>query len=430
MIAARGYRQFLFVVIASFSITMSAYAQDTTKPAKSSGGKSAADTDAELLIKEQARRDAAKLIRKPLLTETPEEQIAAFKKIKTQFGNVLTKGPLIGNRKNEELVKSGLRLMILRMSNKGEADLAAEYSKDVKYRYRQTGTRVPSSQRAAHRERVARIIADNCEKLMDNQLAVRVNAVAIMNVLYLDIPKNGPPVAWSKLPDYLLKIIKDEKQFLCVKVTAVAGLNVFLQCDKVTTTHQNSIANELIRQLGLNLPAPEIEKAIYQQAICRTLSRLRIPLPAASQAIYKVLANKKSTIRARAAAAYALGRLPVAGLNPEDIAISSVELMWEIGSNFNKNPDSEKWLGFAGDTYLAFRHANENEKRQKAGLMNRAATVKVQKAFELILPVMAHLTRDARLGDDEDRTSVSREHLKKMRAWLDTQNPKGVASKS
>lgn len=319
--------------------------------------------------------------------------------------------------------------MILRMSNKGEEEKAADYAGDVKYRFKQAGSRIPSAQRAAHRDRVARIIADNCELLMDNQLAVRVSAVALMNVLNLDTPKSGRPVCWPKLSEYLLKIVKDEKQFVCVKITAISGLNVFLQCDKVTTTAQSAIAKELTRQLTLKLPVASLEQALYHQAICRTLSRLTIAVPQTSQTIYKILASNKNSIRARAAAAYALGRLPIGGLNPEDVAISCVALMQEIGVRFNKAPDADKWFGYAGDTYLAFKHANGEEKKRKAGLMNRAATIKVQKAFELIVPVVAHLAKDARLRENEERLGVSQNHLKKMKEWLDTQNgAKGVAS--
>ena len=289
----------------------------------------------------------------------------------------------------------------------------------------QLATNASNAQR--FRTNVAREIVTRARDLLDNNFAVRMQAV--VTVAYLDIAEGRPYVDAA---DFLLEVVGSDDQLEPVKIAAVNGLArmLLLTPRAVPAETKHAIARTLV---------PQLENADghfwYQMRLADALSAIDQPVtvlpngdtkPIVAQALLKVVVDGNRHWCARTHAAKALGRAPIdRSVNVELIGFSLTQLANQMATAYNENPNRWHWKSCFWDLYLAFRPESQQEMQQydRPGLLSRFTNPEITKAHELALPLVRHV-----LSQEKDAGKpLPTELVKATTDWLQS-NPPADAS--
>ena len=256
----------------------------------------------------------------------------------------------------------------------------------------------------AAREYFLKSLTDRLAEILDNHFLVRLNAVLLLGQLQSDNgnPQKGiEPTPYVGAYSVLLKVVKDEKQHVAIKIHAVRGLTRI--CRGALADPNDKRRAEIAVAL-----APELSKKTthwwYQMVLVEALGSAGVTYdpnnkqsPIILQALAEVLADKKRHLQVRAEAARAIGYLPLDGnVNFAPVAYELVNFGYQMSLAYNAKPAREAWSNYFLSLYLAFKAPNANIKiaggKRKPGLLEALPNSKeVKDAYEQVVLMTAHV---------------------------------------
>jgi len=347
-------------------------------------------------------------INKQLITETEAKELKSreMRKLET----VIRKGKLAGN---EAAIKKWVRLSVYVMTLKKHRDevrIHADLKKMMDIVRRAGYQAANEADKLPIRKFLCEEIAKRCEDLLDNQLAVRLQAVTALyqlNILERD-PRSGRKTAIAYAPAglALVKILQDPKQHIGVKLIAVQGMTRISRTGNVSY----GMTISLSRKIG-NAVLAELQKKKthykYQVRLAESLGALRLAYDSRNQPIYvdglcRAMIDQKRHPEVRAMAAEALGvaKFSTGISNPQVRALIAHEILrttHEIAGKYNaslKNGVSgTNWKTSFLRLYFAFEGEPFLRKNLgSAGLASRFPNdTRINAALVAIKPVIRHI---------------------------------------
>lgn len=281
----------------------------------------------------------------------------------------------------------------------------------------------------AAREYFLKSLTDRLAEILDNHFLVRLNAVLLLGQLQSD---NGNPQKGIEPTPYvgayvvLLKVIKDEKQHIVIKIVAVRGLTRI--CRGGFADPNDKRRSEIAIAL-----APELVKKTthwwYQMALAESLGAAGVVYdpsnkqsPVILQVLAEAMADKNRHWQVRTEAARAIGYLPLDGnLNFAPVAYEMVNLGYQMSLAYNAKPGRDAWSNYYLNLYLAFKAPNANLKiaggKRKPGLLEALPSSKeVKEAYEQVVLMTAHVLNGA-------GKQFSADQLKAVTSWQQSHVP-------
>ena len=281
----------------------------------------------------------------------------------------------------------------------------------------------------AAREYFLKALTDRLSETLDNNFVVRLNAVLLLGQLQSD---NGNPQKGIEPTPYvgayavLLKVIKDEKQHVAIKIHAVRGLTRI--CRGALADPNDKRRAEIAVAL-----APELSKKTthwwYQMVLVEALGTAGVTYdpnnkqnPVILQALAEVVADKNRHLQVRTDAARAIGYLPLDGnVNFAPVAYELVNLGYHMSLAYNAKPTREAWSNYFLSLYLAFKAPNANLKiaggKRKPGLLEALPNSKeVKDAYEQVVLMTAHVLNSS-------GKQFSADQLKAITGWQQSHVP-------
>lgn len=350
-----------------------------------------------------------------------KEQLDKLRSQLIGFRNVLRGGSW--NAEAQKLVPLWVKYNFYNMTlpeNRSDLNkLSSQFQREIQ----SAGQLANASNAQRFRANVAREIVSRARELLDNNFAVRMQAV--VTVAYLDVAEGRPYVDAA---DFLLEVVASDDQLQPVKIAAVNGLKRMLvltpRAVPVETKHK--IARTLV---------PELENADahfwYQMRLAEALAAIDQPVtilpngdtkPIVAQALLKVIVDKNRHWCARSHAARALGRAPLdRSVNLELIGFSLTQLANQMATAYNEDPNRWYWRTCFWDLYLAFRPQSQDEMQQydRPGLLSRYTDPPITQAHQVILPIVRHV-----LSQEKDAGKpLPTELVKATTDWLQDNPP-------
>ena len=363
-------------------------------------------------------------IEKELLTPDERKQIA---RQKGKFRESLRNGVLRSDE-DKEIVRNGIRYALNELT-------IPENRKNIhKFREDFTGSGGLSAAGSllskkqdvlSFRQELLQIAVEETAKLFDNNSLVRVEAALILGELNLvednqkmkSMFEGEPiPIAFAPAAKPLCAVLVDPEQPVDVKIVATQSLTRILRRGNPDVNQKREIANAVIEEL-------KRPKAYwwYQMRLAETLGYIDAPTldldrqPFIYLALDGILKDPNRPLRARTAAAWALGRHPLdSSVNPKELSQDLVVLGLDLAEWYNQNlqQPQAKRLGFM--LYLSFQAKDAQDKmadrNRKAGLLNSStAAAAAKEAYAQILPVV----QDIWSGQP-----ISPEKIQSLEKWL------------
>ena len=281
----------------------------------------------------------------------------------------------------------------------------------------------------AAREYFLKSLTDRLAEILDNHFLVRLNAVLLLGQLQSDNgnPQKGiEPTPYVGAYSVLLKVVKDEKQHVAIKIQAVHGLTRI--CRGALADPNDKRRAEIAVAL-----APELLKKTthwwYQMVLAEALGTAGVTYdpnnkqnPVILQALAEVVADKNRHLQVRTDAARAIGYLPLDGnVNFAPVAYELVNLGYQMSLAYNAKPTREAWSNYFLSLYLAFKAPNANIKiaggKRKPGLLEALPNSKeVKDAYEQVVLMTAHVLNSS-------GKQFSADQLKSITGWQQSHVP-------
>lgn len=271
-----------------------------------------------------------------------------------------------------------------------------------------------------------------CDRLMDNNFYVRLNAVILMAKLNETEEHNRlktPEKPFQGAAEALLRVATDPKQLDAVKIPAVLGLQRILLGNR---PRDNDLKNRIARGLIHELERPETF-FWYQIRLGQTLAALDLSQvnepnatakPLIVHTLMTVMADEKRDPRVRAEMAWSLGRVPIdQSVNMQLVAFELTNLAQQFANGYNKQrPGEYYWPECFWKLYLAFQPGNDEDKRRydKPGLLSRFPQGPIKDAYGVVLPVLKHVLEQ---DPKQKAAPVPKEVLQGTSAWLEQHKP-------
>jgi hypothetical protein len=305
------------------------------------------------------------LINKPLLTAAAVKQRNL---IATAFNKAMRNG--IINTGDEAIIKEMAKFMVYRLASPEERD---------KFRYlRQDISSLPDRYNASPaKDLFLKEAMLRCVDLLDNHLAVRIEAVLVMsqlNTVKGNPVSKTPPVPYEPTYEPFLNILKDAKQHIAVKVAAVNGLERICVYGNPRVDIRSMITNVLVNELKNNPNA----HWWYRQVCIRVLGTTGVIYdnvdrkPFVTQLLLTMMIDNKENWMVRTECARTLGRLPLDVNHRVDlIAYEITNLALELAQAYNQNLSDPFLRDAFWNIYLAFHFENDEERQKQLGLVTQ-----------------------------------------------------------
>lgn len=348
-----------------------------------------------------------------------------FKRNRPQFQRAMNNGDLGGA--NKKIVENGLAVMVLRLSLAANRRVLPDVRSEIKRTMDRAGTlqKKPNAKRQ-FREFVLDQVIDNCEKLLSNNLEVRLSAMILLNNAYIEIAnpiKNLPAEFYEPTAKTFMAVLKDDKQHPVVRIWAAKGLEKVLAESNIRNQGRSEIAEVLVDQLVPARNDPWLDMRIAEAAGQIGIVRYGGQKPIVVEALAKVLNDDTRDCLVRSEAAKQLARLkPDPSYNLTLFAHQTVRLVNEMAAKQAKNPLSAKWRVCFLNAYLAFLPVDVDERNAKqAGLLVRSEKTAHEKyvkdALNEVLPAVTSI-----LGENWS-TAIDGQKIAAMDAWLKDNPP-------
>lgn len=360
MIPLNGLSKLLLVLfVVSLMFIQPALAQDAP-PQDPAAGDADDDTIPELTIKKEL---------------VDEAEVKNFRTKAAKYRAALRSGG--AGPSESKLIQDAVRLLVLRLSlvsNRNNLDkLVDEVVRDIELHAK-----------GAAKELMLKEVVKRCSELMDNHLAVRINAAVLLNRLNED-PGNRAkrirPTPYIPASGPLLEALKSPTQHEAVKVRAVAGLKRI--CDdalpKVNLRYDITMA--IIAEIESNRKY----HWYYTMLLVRTLPSTKVlynvnNLPVTTETVMRTMMTKKNQWLVRAEAAKALGRIDYDGNHNIPFVVHEIsKFNMELTKRYNGALNQIQWPLCYLRIYWAFHPVDEEEQANGQGLLGKVEKVALRK---------------------------------------------------
>ncbi len=279
------------------------------------------------------------------------------------------------------------------------------------------------------REYFLKSLTDRLAEILDNHFLVRLNAVLLLGQLQSDNgnPQKGiEPTPYVGAYPVLLKVVKDEKQHVVIKIHAVHGLTRICRGGLVDPNdkRRSEIAMALVPEL-----AKKTTHWWYQMVLAESLGAAGVTYdpnnkqsPVILQALAEAMADKNRHWQVRTEAARAIGYLPLDGnLNFAPVAYEMVDLGYQMSLAYNAKPTREAWNNYFLNLYLGFKSPSATAKvaggKRKPGLLEALPNSKeVKESYEQVVLMASHVMNSA-------GKQFSADQLKAITGWQQSHLP-------
>lgn len=391
----------------------------------------------------QDKQPPSMKITRELLTPAEAKKLEEELK-KARYKKVFSNAQLAGG--GARLLKTWGRARILAMSLKENRGKLYEMRKSVVTDIRGSAKINLVGQAASDtfRKALCAEVTACCEKLMDNNFAVRLNAVLLlgqMNYREFIVPRTLP-VAYAPAADVLVEKVMNQKQPEAVRVAAVNSLKRIALLGDLSQKQKRDIARTLIKEFNAGGQHPW-----YQGRLLEAMAAVDLPADAGKPIIVDTLARAMGDParppQVRCDAAMALGRASLhANIKQKVLAHQIMKLTRDMAMQYNKdlnavaakqlNAFPSHWPGSFFKLYLAFVPRNRLEKeflyQRRAAPADR--TVGLAKRFQRDAAIQAAYSQvkvPAKhvIGNMQDKrfAPIPGAAIASMKAWIDKNKP-------
>jgi hypothetical protein len=326
---------------------------------------------------------------------------------------------------SQEAVREAARVRVYRMTlkeNRNELPkLRAEILRDIRW--------IPESG-GQLRMLLLQELTDRLAELLDGNFYTRFHAVLMLSALDVkdgDRTKQTSAVPFTPAYVPLLKVLEDPNQDEGVKIPAAMGIERIL-----IYANSPSLSREQVRTIA-NVLSNELQSSNthfwYQMRLAEALEAGQITsnaggTPFVVQALAVVVVDKERHPLARAAAAKALGQLPLdATINLSLLANAVGQFTHDMAEEYNSNPSHYYWRDVYRNIYFAYRPTNDSWKRRKLGLMSQAANAAnhkkaVEDSYKLALPFVVSI-----LDPQSRPQAFDKNDIDALEKWLSENKP-------
>ncbi|APZ93964.1 hypothetical protein [Fuerstiella marisgermanici] len=387
-----------------------------------------APTTKDDYLRDQRRR--VQELRRLQMTMTPQV-LTDYQKVQRDFRSLLFQGDM-PKQKDLETIKTGLKFMVLSLSDKDVQAVPLDFENAVKKLRNELGRagagKINPAAKAKFRELVMGETFTLLQGLMKHNLLARSAAIEVLQDLEV-VPSTGGArlTMYDKVDDELVRIMMDKDQPDAVKVRVANTMVNYLEKADAIPQIQAAFA----RAVATELDKPFLDES-YQVFLLATLEKVTIAreVVAPQQAIAicaaaKFLRNPSFELLPRCRAARVLGRAGYdAQMNFDVLAWATADLATETAFKFNQAQDKkdQKWVLCASYLYTAFHHWDRDEATGRPadalpkGFLNRADKSEVvREAYNSAIPLIHHMLFQTK--------GISRNDLGKLFQWVTANKP-------
>ena len=276
---------------------------------------------------------------------------------------------------------------------------------------------------------------------------VRLNVAYLLGELVVrkgDPSKGIPAARYTDSAYPLCDVVNAPRQLDAIKVVAVRGLVRLMRTGLPDPPYDlrlrvaECFANQLTRPYQRSLMRQRVDSHLqhiwFQEVLVEGLAGVGIMVnkqaePFVETVLGNVMADPNRHFLARTAAAKAIGRAPLGGAFDDALrSYQLVELASQMSLAYNKAPTKGYWPRCFQNLYFAFKAINKSEltvEGKPAGLLGQVATARLQDAYSLVVPLVAHVIVQPTVGADGKQyfQPISSETLKPLTDWLAENRP-------
>lgn len=350
------------------------------------------------------------------------------------------------------VIEEGIRVYVLGLSlpeKREEIDfLRKKLARDLN---NHAGSGEPNVRRQrAFRSTVFDLVIKHCQELMDNNLFVRLQAVALLNELEItraDRRNKIPAEPYVNVLPALRSIVIDPQQDTAVKIVAVRGIQRVVSSPLVTVSRSDLLATaeELVSELKRKPGDPANNQSVffaYPQVLMDALRSIKIDVdrpgqPFIVQALAELIGDKTADPRVRSHAALTIVRVPlVPKVRLSVISYQVASLTEEMIAEFNKAPQKFYWPECFFKLYAAYQSLNDEEAANNIGLLKQSKlpafstepdptgatidiTETITEAYNTVLPVVKFV-----LDNERGNNTIPVGTSAPLGEWLKKNSPK------
>ncbi|HSG72968.1 MAG TPA: hypothetical protein VLA12_21320 [Planctomycetaceae bacterium] len=440
-------RQFAVIVTIAFVGALSIPALSLAQPTQPAPAKKEPPLPPSAELPGERSELLDKQYDKPLITL---QEFNDFRPNVQRYVQALRAGEFTGPAKT--LIEEGIRIHVLSLSlpeKREEIDqLRKKLARDLN---NHTGSGDPNVRRQrTFRSTVFDLVIKHCQELMDNNLFVRLQAVALLNELELtraDRRNKIPAEPYANVLPALRAIVVDPKQDTAVKIVAVRGIQRLASSTMLSISRTDLLATseELVAELKRKPGGSENGQGVffaYPQIVMDALRAIKIDVdrpgqPFIVQALAEIMADKSADPRVRSHAAFTIVRVPlVPKVKLSVISYQVASLTEELTAEFNASPQKFYWPECFFKLYAAYQSLNDEEAANNIGLLKQSkqaafstepdaagATVNITgtivEAYNTVFPVVKFVLENER-GNNEIPNGTSAP----LGEWLKKNSPK------
>jgi len=387
---------------------------------------SAAAGSGEMVIAAPPEKPAVMTLENELLTDEREQELKV-ELLKKKYKSVLYAGEL--KESSKEVLDMLAEYSVYRLSMKkyrgGLSEVAEELFRDI--HIAASLQNKPSLASGFRRYFLDQVVTRTTD-LLDGNFQVRMQGVAVL--IRLNLVEENPKekttaVAFLPASRPLLQVLDDEEQLDGLKIPIILGLGRIAATADPNARLRVHIATSVIREL-----AEKQAHWWYQLRLVEALGKInQLDDPSATGrpfiiiVLSETLADKERHWLVRCEAARSLGRARVnSDINLGLIAFEIAGLSREVADAYNQEPNVFPWRECFWKLYLAFKPQNEEELRNKAGLLNKVTSAPNRKLVEEAYALVSPLTRYV-FNNENLRKKIPKADLAKFDEWLAKSQP-------
>ncbi|QDT35937.1 hypothetical protein [Stratiformator vulcanicus] len=283
--------------------------------------------------------------------KTPVEQVdQMYKWLRRKGYSLKINNTNLNNAADREILKLWAIWRAASLTAQKEPEEIRDQADDLRNELKRAGSTLPAGPgQQKFRQGLFDLLIPELAAVMDNSMAVRLQAALTLGQMDLKRPGTGlpvtPPITYSKAALPLIDVIEDPKQLEPVKVVATRMIDrLFTHAATLPAAEKLAAADALTAEL-----AKPNTYFWYQMVLADALASLDLKYnrdrkPVVHDALVKVVGDNKRYFAVRTEAAKALTRIPLpAEADPQAIARLIHDLMKELVNAYQANPNNPLW---------------------------------------------------------------------------------------
>lgn len=368
--------------------------------------------------------DPLKNINDPLISQ---DEVNAFKRQQTDYFQALRAGEVTSE--SRKLIREGIENRLLAMTIPEQFEningLRRTFMRDL-VNYAGANQINPRLKRK-FREMVLSETLDVLEKLLQNQLDVRVVAASIageLNIVEEDRRTQTPAEPYEPSLEFLRKIVTDTNQHQAVKINAIQGIIRILSSEQLKLPRNDVLETAMEMEQELKNPNTYYwyQVRLIQGLVATQIDKNRSGEPFIVTRLVQAMGDANRDPRVRAEAAYSLPRVPIEpNVNVGLLAWQTAKTCEQLAMEYNKAPEQVYWISCFLKLYGAFQPLKKGEEEGLIFLTSQAAFAvhqpMVANAYDNSLPLVKAIF------DNKGGVKLAPNTIVPLTDWLKDNNP-------